>query len=194
MSTNPVKLHTDLSDPGFMILLRNAAKCKQRSDQTHDSVHHPLLKTSPFDTIWCLLLGDSTLERLKMTGAHTALGKGEFPHIFNAGVGGDPIQNVLYQLDTKGLFWDIRSRGVKHAILQMGTNDLKPNRGLTAEALGQYALVLEAGDRAAPTVKVLVTWLLPRKDVAPGVVGQSDTSLQRLVQDYNAMSGHKSGK
>ena len=194
MSTWSLELHTNLSDPEFMTLLRSAARYKQRSDQTHTSVHEPLLSEVPPHPIWCLLLGDSMLERLQTSGAHTILGQGQFPHIFNAGVGGDRIQNVLYRLDTKGLFWDLRSHGIKYAILHMGTNDLKPKRAFDAEVLRQYALVLETVHRAAPAVKVLVTGLMPRKDVDLRVVDQSNASLQQLVQDYNATSGQKSGE
>ncbi len=194
MSTSSLELHTNLPDPEFMTLLRSASRYKQRSDQTHISVHEPLLSDVPPRPIWCLLLGDSMLERLQSSGAHTVLGQGQFPQIFNAGVGGDGIQNVLYRLDAKDLFRDLRSHGVKFAILQMGTNDLKPKRALHAELLRQYALVLETVHRAAPAVKVLVTGLMPRKDVDPGVVCQSNASLQQLVRDYNAMSGQKSGE
>ncbi|ERF69081.1 hypothetical protein EPUS_01037 [Endocarpon pusillum Z07020] len=163
MSTWSLELHTNLSDPELMTLLRSAARYKQRSDQTHTSAHEPLLSELPPPPIWCLLLGDSVHERLQTSGTHTMLGQGQFPHILNAGLGGDRIQNFLYRQDTKGLFWDLRSYGVKFAILRLGTNDLEPKRALHAEA--QYALVLETVHRAASAVKVLVTGSMPRKDV-----------------------------
>lgn len=194
MSINIFDFHSTLSDPEFLVLVRNQAKYKERSQLTHDSVHEPLLKKEPFKSIWCLLLGDSMLERLKTTGTHTKLGQGEFPHIFNAGVGGDRIQNVLYRLDTKGLYYDLRLHGVKYAILHMGTNDLRPKRGLSAGALEQYALVLEAVHRAAPGVKILVTGLMPRKDVDQVFIHRSNLDLQQLVREYNEMTEQKTGR
>jgi hypothetical protein len=193
MSSDMIHLHINLTDSNFLILLRGSAKYKERSAQTHDSVHFPLSTIRPSEQIWCLLLGDSMLERLLTTGSHTTLGNGRFPHIFNAGVGGDRIQNVLYRLETKGLFHELKIRGVKHAVLQMGTNDLKPKRGLSSDALRQYALVLEAMHRASPKVKVLVTGLMPRKDVAQGFIDHSNAGLQHLVQDYNALMDGTSG-
>jgi GDSL-like Lipase/Acylhydrolase family len=188
------ELHTNLSDPDFLLLLRASGKYKQRSDQTHDSVHEPLLTENPLEPIWCLLLGDSMLERLKTTGARTDLGKGQFPHIFNAGVGGDRIQNVLYRLDTKGLFWDLKSHRVKYAVLHMGTNDLRPKRGLNFATLTQYSLVVEALHRAAPGIKILVTGLMPRTDVDEVFIHRSNQALQNLVQEYNELVGQKLGK
>ena len=201
MPIEPLKLHTDLSDPEFMLLLRSSEKYKKRSDETHNSVHKPLLESTPSKPIWCLLLGCSTVERLKTTGAHTTLGKGQFPHIFNAGVGGDRIRNVLYRLGTKGLFWDLQTRQVEHAILMMGANDVTNKQALDSEALRQYALVLEALYRACPAVKVLVTGLTPQKPgrrprmvVREGIINHSNASLQRLVQAYQEMNKQASSK
>ncbi len=194
MANKSFELHTDLSDSEFFTLLQAAGKYKERSDQTHDTVHAPLLLQQPGEPIECLLLGDSMLERLKTTGAHTEIAQCPFPQIFNAGVGGDRIQNVLYRLGTKDLFHALHVRGVKQAIIQMGTNDLRPKQGLTSDALWQYALVLEALHRAAPGVKILVTGLMPRKGAGQALIDQSNANLERLTRDFNQMIGRMSGK
>jgi GDSL-like Lipase/Acylhydrolase family len=189
MAGFPLVLHNNLSDPDFLSLLRTSGNYKERSYVTHDTVHAPALAENLSDPIWCLLLGDSMLERLKTTGAHTKMGQGRFPQIFNAGVGGDRIRNVLYRLGTKNLMGALQARGVKHAILQMGTNDLRPKRRLSTEALGQYALILEAVHRASPEAKVLVTGLLPRKDVNLAAIDASNQDLEQLVSGYNKLTG-----
>lgn len=194
MPTTNFKIHADLSDADFAALLQNSGKYKERSDKTHHSVHAPLILEKSSEPIWCLLLGDSMLERFKTTGIHTELGQRTFPEICNVGVGGDRIQNVLYRLGSKGLFQGLKSRVVKHVILQMGTNDLRPKRGLNSQALEQYGLVLEAVHRAAAEVRILVTGLMPRKDVEQSFTDQSNVDLQQLVQDLNGLMDKTSGE
>lgn len=194
MANKPFELHTDLSDGEFFTLLQASGKYKERSNQTHDTVHAPLLLQRPGELIECLLLGDSMLERLKTTGAHTEIAQCSFPQIFNAGVGGDRVQNVLYRLGTKGLYHALHVRDVKHAIIQMGTNDLRPKQGMTPDALWHYALVLEAVYRAAPGVKILVTGLLPRRGEGQVLIDQSNANLEQLVRDFNQVTRETSGK
>src|SRR5271170_1872368 len=138
-----LKPNSVLHEADFIQLLRDSGKYKQRSDRTHDDIHVPLLTQSPTTRIRCLLLGDSMLERFKTTGKHTKLGQVEFPDLLNAGVGGDRTQNVIYRLGTKGLYSGLKQHGVNFAILDMGTNNLRPKRGLSAEAIEEYGLVLE---------------------------------------------------
>jgi len=127
------------------------------------------------------------LERFITTGKHTKLGQLAFPNLLNAGVGGDRIQNVVYRLGTKDLFSGLKQRGVKFAILHIGTNNLRRNRGLTGGEIEEYALVLEALTRAAPDIVVFVTGIMPRADIGSNFVNQSNTDLRQLVQDYNAI-------
>ena len=174
-----------LHEADFVQLLRDSGKYKERSDRTHDNTHTPLLAQSPTTRIRCLLLGDSMLERFKTAGKHTKLGQVEFPDLLNAGVGGDRIQNVIYRLGTKGLYSGLKQHGVDFAILHMGTNNLRPKRGLSAEAIKEYGLVLEALARAAPGIVVLLTGILPRKDVDRSFIDQSNSDLQRLAWDFN---------
>jgi hypothetical protein len=169
----------------FVQLLRNSGKYKERSDKTHDNTHAPLLAQSPTTRIRCLLLGCSMLERFKTTGKHTKFGQVEFPDLLNAGVGGDRIQNIIYRLGIGGLYPRLKQHGVNFAILQMGSNNLRPKRGLSAEAIEEYGLVLEALARAAPGIVMLLTGILPRKDVDRSFIDQSNNDLQRLIRDFN---------
>ncbi|OCL08317.1 SGNH hydrolase [Glonium stellatum] len=174
-----------LSGLDFLKLLCGAGKYKQRSEQTHDQVHGPLLADSPPGEVGCLLLGDSMFERFKTTGKHTKLGQVGFPKLLNAGVGGDKTSNVLYRLGAKELYAGLKQRGIKLSILHMGSNDLTPKRGLTAEILDEYGLALETLRRVSPEVVILVTGIFQRKDVGQGLVDQSNLDLQQLVEDFN---------
>lgn len=73
-------------------------KYKKRSDETTDMHIKELSNLSP--TI--LFLGDSLFEHFKYSKAWIDYGFNNM-NIFNAGVGGDRIQNVLYRLITKNL-------------------------------------------------------------------------------------------
>lgn len=174
-----------LHEADFVRLLRETGKYKKRSDTTHDNTHAPLLAQSPARRIRCLLLGDSMLERFKTTGKHTKLGQVEFPDLLNAGVGGDRMQNVIYRLGTKDLYSRLKEHGVDCAVLHMGSNNLRPKRGLSAEAIEEYGLVVEALARAAPGIVMLLTGIIPRKDIDRTFVDQSNDGLRQLVQDFN---------
>jgi hypothetical protein len=182
-----------LSELDFFNLLQKTGKYKKRSEITHDTVHKPLLSQLPVTQIRCLLLGSSMLERFITTGKHTKLGQLAFPNLLNAGVGGDRIQNVVYRLGTKDLFSGLKQRGVKFAILNMGTNNLRRNRGLTGGEIEEYAMVLEALTRAAPDIVVFVTGIMPRADIGSNFVNQSNTDLRQLVQDFNAIGESTQG-
>jgi len=94
-------------------------KFKTRSHDTTLKTHIPELskRQGDFDIV---LLGDSMLERLKTTGASTRLAHME--RTFNAGVGGDKIENVLYRLGTLGMLDKLSERNVKLWVVMVGTN------------------------------------------------------------------------
>jgi hypothetical protein len=194
MSTESSRFHPNLPDPDFLALLQSTGTYKERSDETHDTVHAPLLSQPSTSPINCLLLGDSMLERFKTSGQHTKFGTTDFPNIFNAGVGGDRIVNVLFRLGTKDLFHGLQKHGVKFAILQMGTNDLRSKRGLTSGAIDKYGMVLEALRRAAPGIVIVVSGLMPRADVGQVYVERSNESLRQLVEEFNGGSESQHGK
>ncbi|KAK4696633.1 hypothetical protein P7C71_g1313, partial [Lecanoromycetidae sp. Uapishka_2] len=174
-----------LPEADFLKALHAAGKYKERSEKTHNQVHAPCLSGPPSGKIRYLLLGDSMLERFQTTGKETWLGSMQFPKLFNAGVGGDKTQNVVYRLGTKNLYSGLQERGFEVAILHMGTNKLTPKRSLTAEVIENYALVLEALRRIAPEAVMLVTAIHHRKDVNEALVDQSNADLRQLVADFN---------
>jgi hypothetical protein len=182
-----------LSELDFVNLLHKTGKYKKRSENTHDTVHKPLLSQQPAAPIQCLLLGCSMLERFITTGKHTKFGQLAFPNLLNAGVGGDRIQNVVYRLGTKDLFSGLKQRGVKFAILHMGTNNLRRSRGLTGEEVEEYGMVLEALTRAAPDIVMFVTGIMPLADISSNFINQSNTDLRQLVQDFNSIEQSTQG-
>lgn len=177
-----------LSESEFLGILQQSGKYKLRSETTHDLNHVPTLFQIPNKPIKCLLLGDSMLEHFITTGRDTRLGSLSFPDVFNAGVGGDRIHNILFRLGVKDLYSLLKPHGVKLVILQMGTNDLKPNRGFIPDALVQYALVMETMRRlASGSIKIIVTGLMPRKDVGQEFIDTSNEKLRALVEYFNSI-------
>lgn len=155
----------------FRKLLRAEMKFKTRSHNTYHDTHAPelrnqqaqLLKGSPPSiaatsstsveniqtpsppdepaTIDTVFIGDSMLERLKTTGAHTQIT--HLPSSFNAGVGGDKIENVLYRLDL-GMMDLLGERNVKVWVVMVGTNNLKKSHHLLPVEVRNYRLLVEA--------------------------------------------------
>lgn len=99
-------------------------KHKDRSEQTTKKHKSFLLKNSNFDGI---LIGTSMLERfLYDQGAMVSYEKNGLSkfNLFNCGVGGDKICNILYRLKTLGILNDVQG-DPKCVILECGANDVE---------------------------------------------------------------------
>jgi lysophospholipase L1-like esterase len=167
----------------YRLLTRSSMKFKQRSHDTYLNVHIPQLEntTSPIRTI---LLGDSMIERLKTTGQRTKTSN--LPNTFNAGVGGDKIENVLYRIDL-GLLDLLKKRQekVKLWVVMIGTNNLTSKRGLRAEEIERYKRLLQVLFEAFPESKAIVCEIFKRKDVKDELVEDSNDQLKEMVRVLN---------
>ncbi|KAK3902255.1 platelet-activating factor acetylhydrolase IB subunit gamma [Staphylotrichum tortipilum] len=186
--------------------LRLLAKYKARSHETSKTTHIPLLQSClgpdarPGPTV--VFIGDSMIERMLTTGGSPnfpapwpspflmddeALASEHGPNAvrfdraFNAGVGGDKIENLIYRLvGSEGnedeeknlpgllpLFAEIGT--VKMWVLQIGTNNLSPKKGMPAayESMLQkvIAALLSIRRKDGAPSYVVATSLFPRKDV-----------------------------
>jgi lysophospholipase L1-like esterase len=133
-------------------------------------------------------------ERFKTTGQYTQIGHLHNSQIFNAGVGGDKIENVLYRMDL-GLLRLLKPRSPKIIVLQLGTNNLQRKRGLERRHLDDYYLLLQAllVTFSAQT-QILVTGLFQRKDVDEQCIIQSNVALQELVVRVNTEEMERSAQ
>ncbi|CAF1323336.1 unnamed protein product [Adineta steineri] len=172
-------------------LINQRAYFKQRSHDTHTQTHQPQLESSTLllsqelPQIDIVLLGDSMLERFKTSGKYTQIGQIHYPQIFNAGVGGDKIENVLYRINL-GLLRLLKPRNPKVIVLQLGTNNLQRKRALTRQNLDDYYLLLQALLMTWPTPpQILVTGLFKRKNVDEQYITQSNIALEELVVKTN---------
>ena len=156
---------------------------KQRSHDTHNQTHKPQLENdSPIDIV---LLGDSMFERFKTTGQRTRIGRLAYPQLFNAGVGGDKIENVLYRIDL-GLIDLLKPHNPKLIVLHIGTNNLRPKHGLKSQQLNDYDLLLRTLISSFSTnTQILVIGLFKRTDVEEQLISQSNKALEELVSNVN---------
>jgi hypothetical protein len=175
-----------LSNPEFRILLQTSTKFKSRSHDTHHSTYLPELTSSPSGSISTVLIGDSMFERLKTTGNDTRLAK--LPSSFNAGVGGDKIENVLYRLDL-GLLDLLEGKKVKLWVVMVGTNNLK--KALKSAEVERYQLLLQALLRLAPGSRIIVCEIFRRKDIDDQFVESSNEMLRGLVGEMNGKLGEE---
>ncbi len=188
-STSVVSSLLQMGDDELKQCLEQNAKFKIRSQTTTNNTHFIELRGSrnaidenetslpPLDTV---LLGDSMMERFKTTGRQF-----KFPgEVFNGGVGGDKIQNLIYRLHTLDLFTVLSQRTIDGIIfINIGTNNLKPNNKLPESDIKAYAVLLVALCREFQTATIIVSGILPRTgpelDVKNGIP-------KEYVDDANA--------
>ncbi|KAK0623904.1 SGNH hydrolase-type esterase domain-containing protein [Immersiella caudata] len=205
--------------PDIRDLLTPIAKYKLRSHETSLNSHLPLLQPSPTNQGPSIIfLGDSMFERFLTTGSSpnfpapwpspTLLptlpadaNSTRLPHVFNAGVGGDKIQNISYRLlgsdsadnPLLGLAAALANvKSVKLWVLHAGTNNLTAKKGLSdvdVEALEAVVRAVLAVEGAAGTqTRVILTGLHYRKDIPDERVDEANGKLRGLVGRLNADS------
>ncbi|KAL3422994.1 acetylhydrolase [Phlyctema vagabunda] len=176
--------HAD-SDPRQLI--RASMKFKSRSHDTHHAGHLPVLDQIPALGFTTVLIGDSMIERLQTTGASTRTAN--LASSFNAGVGGDRIESVLYRLDL-GLFTRLQDRGIQVWVLMLGTNHMgKKKKGLKSKELDAYRVLVQALLRIAPQSRILACALFPRTDVEEANLDHANSQLVDLVREVNGQLG-----
>jgi lysophospholipase L1-like esterase len=126
------------------------------------------------------------LERLKTTGLNGNLA--QLPSSFNASVGGDKIENVLYRLDL-GLIFQLETRNVKLWVVMIGTNNLR--KALKKVEVEQYRLLLQALLRISTTSKILCCEIFKRKDIEDGHVEQSNRAIRGVIEEMNGNLGER---
>ncbi|KAJ4423883.1 hypothetical protein N0V82_001467 [Gnomoniopsis sp. IMI 355080] len=212
---------------------RQLSRYKQRSRQTSRNDHLPMIDRVS-RTPRVMLLGDSMLERMTTTGQSPSLqpwpseqmfsrmqlaqmnssrglaGRSILQRVsavFNAGCGGDKIENILYRLlgdeepsrdeesskeghqqssHLDGLVDTLSKRQtkVKLWIIHAGTNNLHKVNGLSdASLLAMQAVLKVLLSISAPETHILVTALFYRKDIQTELVDQANTKLQDLVEE-----------
>ncbi|KAH8679579.1 SGNH hydrolase-type esterase domain-containing protein [Tricladium varicosporioides] len=168
-------------------LIKAHMKFKARSHETHTHSHIPELTSLKANSMKAVLIGDSMLERLKTTGFSTELCSS--PNTFNAGVGGDKIENLLYRLDL-GLLKELKKheKSLRVVVLMVGTNNLG-KKGIKDIEAERYGLLLAALLGLSDMCKVLCCEVFKRKDISDEAVGTANGMLKGLVEWMNGEVG-----
>ncbi|KAL2139947.1 hypothetical protein VTI28DRAFT_4459 [Corynascus sepedonium] len=129
--------------------------------------------------------------------------------VFNAGVGGDRIQNLAYRLvgsgsdanadaetdeiNLPGLLPVLAARGtVKVWVVHVGTNNLLPKKGLSDGDADALRRVVGAVLQVSPEkgrCKVLVTGLFYRRDVTRELVDRANDKVRQVVEALQEQCG-----
>ncbi len=141
-------------------------KWKQRTAETHSQHLSQLLSRSSSHPIHVLLLGDSMFERWLTTGGKIF----NLENTFNAGVGGDMIQNLLFRTTSAAV--DKRVDGglleqldVKLAVVFIGTNNIaKDQPQMIAEGV---AVVLQQLRATQKNLQKIILYALPYRTDVP---------------------------
>lgn len=120
------------------------------------------------------------IEPFKTSGSSTYIVK--LPSSFNAGVGGDRIENVLYRLDV-GLLDILRLRRSKLRLLAVRTNNIPSKRELKASNLERYEILLKALPGSSEGSRVLACEVFRREHIGNEVVGKSNRLLKERFGD-----------
>ncbi|KAJ3148184.1 hypothetical protein HDU86_007532 [Geranomyces michiganensis] len=158
-------------------------KWKERTAETHET-HIQQLSTPTAPTRFTtLLLGDSMLERFLTTGNKTRIA--ENTHVFNAGCGGDKVENVLYRLE-HGLLDNLHA--VDKVILHAGTNNLAGKKTLKMGAgyIPAYRAMMQIiraryRDRDGP--HLYITGLFDREGCEPAEIARVNALLEGLANE-----------
>lgn len=149
------------------------------------------LQIWPSDTMWPEMdLEDTNLRRRALHLPELARINGAL----NAGCGGDKVENILYRLVgdpergltglAEALSSPERQRKIKLWVIQAGTNNLHPKKGLTDASVQAYRVLLESIlDTSDESTHVLVTGLFYRKDIKKELVAQANAKLKKLVYE-----------
>jgi platelet-activating factor acetylhydrolase IB subunit beta/gamma len=149
------------------------------------------------------MLDDATLAKISDTPGHNPP-MTRLTRVFNAGVGGDKIQNIAYRLagaphpneedrNLPGLLPMLaRCETVRVWAVQAGTNNLSPKQGLRdadVAALGVLVETLLGVNPRGGDCGVLVTGLFYRKDVAVELVDKANEKVRGLCKGLEERFG-----
>ncbi|KAK1624332.1 hypothetical protein BDP81DRAFT_438282 [Colletotrichum phormii] len=115
---------------------------------------------------------------------------GRLQGVFNAGLGGDKFENVIYRLTSSsepsrpigGLLETHRNRTVKLWVLHVGTNNLHPKRGMREPDMALLHLIVEALLEMGG--KMLLVGLFRRKDIKDELVEKANVNYLELVREF----------
>lgn len=163
------------------------AKWKARSETTYHE-HCTTVDAGSAVPWTTLLLGDSLFQRIATARLPRVVGSSacerlkdlQPPHVFNAGVGGDKIENLLWRLEGSELWTHPNLRSITSVCLWIGTNNLTTKPVNVAAVTALYEAVMVHIRAYFPTARVFVFEITPRTDVPAAHVDQLNTILRSL--------------
>ncbi|KAK6085271.1 hypothetical protein SCUP515_01089 [Seiridium cupressi] len=112
--------------------------------------------------------------------------------VFNAGVGGDKFENILYRLHDDqsrrlpGLMEQLAENDIKLWLVHAGTNNLHPKHGLSDASISVQRILLQAVLRIAkPGTKIMLTGLFYRLDIPGRLVDGANVKMESLASLMN---------
>jgi lysophospholipase L1-like esterase len=159
------------------------SKFKKRTEETTD-IHIRCLEDLPESgKPKILLLGDSLFERFKtITGEDTKVWTDhgfDKMCIFNAGIGGDQIQNVMYRITVRRLL-DHVGKSIEKVFLMIGTNNIERDKPI--DMVMGVKFILEQLKEHFPKASVYILGIPPRVSSCSKI---SDSDLLIKIQIYN---------
>jgi lysophospholipase L1-like esterase len=153
-------------------------KFKQRTFDTTNKHIEFLKRSNPK----IMFLGDSIFEKFKSTGRNiwlkNQLGKKE---IFNAGIGGDKLENILYRIEIMDLFKNIDQ--LDNIIIFAGTNNLE--RDQPRNMIESLKKIIDLTQQTFPSAKITVLGLV---GLISSDTGNIDIITRKTIEFNNLIS------
>lgn len=134
-----------------------------------------------------LLLGDSMLENLlnEFSGLVHYQQLSTKASIFNAGVGGDKIENVMYRMTEGKIVKNKHLTDLQYVYLLIGTNNLnnKNTKCKTAILEGITTIIYLLTKNLPQLRKIYIMNISPRKDIKQELVDDVNESLLNLTRE-----------
>jgi platelet-activating factor acetylhydrolase IB subunit beta/gamma len=142
-----------------------------------------------------IMLPDSNIQALKVLADHNEAPIARKEGVANFGCGGDKIEHVLFRVigdqgnDLRGLANELHpaedhstQQRPKLWVIQAGTNNLTPKKGLNDKSLDSMEVLLRTlHGLTCPGSRFLLTGLFYRTDVSNELVDKANAALQALV-------------
>jgi lysophospholipase L1-like esterase len=160
---------------------------KQRSYDTMKK--HIELLNSNENKYTHLLLGDSLFENFTIENGglsfYDAIGN---ENIFNAGVGGDKVENIIYRLIESKLFDHINLQNLSNIFILAGTNNLNNKKQEKSKQIiieGIITIIEHIKNKLNINLNIYILEISPRTDIKIEIINEVNRSLKKIVDNYS---------
>jgi lysophospholipase L1-like esterase len=135
-----------------------------------------------------LLLGDSLFENFTIeNGALSFYDTIGNENIFNASVGGDKVENIIYRLIESRLFDHINLQNLCNIFILAGTNNLNNKKQEICKQIiieGIITIIEHVKIKLNINLNIYILKIPPRTDIKIELINEVNQSLKKIIDNY----------